>query len=172
MSAQFPTPQNLTLIDGVLLWNVPPSLVPEEAIRIMSTVPDGNATSTITVSVVLCGCGEGGECIQVDMPNFGNGSYYQEQCRCAPAYEGKLCENDIDGCNENPCQDPSLCEDVPAPGVGFNCTGCLEGYQLSRNMCDGMYIACTPTQTCACIQAVMFAHSVYYHNNSTMQAAI
>ena len=108
----------------------------------------------------------------MDMPNFGNGSYYQEQCRCAPAYEGKLCENDIDGCNENPCQDPSLCEDVPAPGVGFNCTGCLEGYQLSRNMCDGMYIACTPTQTCACIQAVMFAHSVYYHNNSTMQAAI
>ena len=106
----------------------------------MSTVPDGNATSSITVSVVLCGCGEGGECIQVDMPNFGIGSYYQEQCMCAPAYEGKLCENDIDGCREDPCQNPSLCEDIPAPGVGFNCTGCLEGYQLSRNMCDGMYI--------------------------------
>ena len=106
----------------------------------MSTLSDGNATSSLTVSVVLCGCAEGGECIEVTTPNFGAGSYYQERCRCNPAYEGMLCENDIDGCKENPCQDPSLCEDVPAPGVGFNCTGCLEGYQLSRNMCDGKYI--------------------------------
>ena len=127
---------------------MPPSLAPEEPIRIMSTLSDGNATSSLTVSVALCGCAEGGECIEVTTPNFGNGSYYQERCRCNPAYEGMLCENDIDGCKENPCQDPSLCEDIPAPGVGFNCTGCLEGYQLSRNMCDGMYIV---PQTSPCL---------------------
>ena len=80
----------------------------------------------------------GGECIEVATPNFGDGSYYQEECMCHPAYEGVLCENDTNGCRENPCQDPSFCEDVPAPGVGFNCTGCLSGYQLNGATCEGM----------------------------------
>ena len=57
---------------------------------------------------------------------------------CHPAYEGVLCENDTNGCRENPCQDPSFCEDVPAPSVGFNCTGCLSGYQLNGATCEGM----------------------------------
>ena len=138
---------------------MPPSLAPEQPIRIMSTLSDGNATSSLTVSVVLCGCAEGGECIEVTAPNFGAGSYYQERCRCNPAYEGMLCENDIDGCKENPCQDPSLCEDVPAPGVGFKCTGCLEGYQLSRNMCNGMY--CIIPQTSPCMKQLCTYHGAW-----------
>ena len=139
-SAQSPSPPGLTLDDGVLLWTTPPNLIPNDTIRILATVPDGNATSSLTVSVVLCGCTEGGECIEVTTPNFGNGSYYQERCMCNPAYEGRLCQNDINGCTENPCQDPSLCKDVPAPGVGFNCTGCLEGYELVRDICQGINI--------------------------------
>ena len=119
---------------------MPPRRVPSEPIRIVAYDAAANTTSTLSLSVIVCGCAEGGSCIQVTTPNFDANNYYQEQCMCSAAYEGDFCEEDVDGCRQNPCQDPSLCEDVPAPAVGFVCTGCLAGYALNGSMCEGICV--------------------------------
>ena len=89
--------------------------------------------------------------MQVAIPNFDANNYYQEQCMCSAAYEGDFCEEDVNGCRQNPCQDPSLCEDVLAPAVGFVCTGCLEGYTLNGSMCEGV---CACVRVCVCVCCV------------------
>ena len=160
---QAPYPPNLSFVDGLLEWNVPPRRVPSEPIRILAYDAAANTTSTLPLSVIVCGCAEGGSCIQVTTPNFDTNNYYQEQCMCSAAYEGDFCEEDVDGCRQNPCQDPSLCEDVSAPAVGFVCTGCLEGYALNGSMCEGIWVGMAgvcvyvPACKCMCVLKYLFA---------------
>ena len=134
---------------------MPPRRVPSEPIRILAYDAAANTTSTLPLSVIVCGCAEGGSCIQVTTPNFDANNYYQEQCMCSAAYEGDFCEEDVDGCRQNPCQDPSLCEDVPAPAVGFVCTGCLEGYALNGSICEGI---CVCVDVCVYVPACIRVH--------------
>ena len=42
-------------------------------------------------------------------------SWYVEPCECTEGWTGDLCDEDIDGCAENPCF--SLCTDVVASKV-------------------------------------------------------
>ena len=44
-------------------------------------------------------------------------SWYVEPCECTEGWTGDLCDEDIDGCAENPCF--SLCTDVVASKVLF-----------------------------------------------------
>jgi hypothetical protein len=57
---------------------------------------------------------------------------------CGPgeAWDGEGCA-DIDGCADSPCFDGVPCADVPAPGSGFECGSCPEGF-------EGDGVTCTP----------------------------
>ncbi|KAI8520909.1 Oncoprotein-induced transcript 3 protein [Branchiostoma belcheri] len=48
-------------------------------------------------------------------------------CNCRSGFEGGRCERDIDGCSPNPCDAEATCADIPAPGIGANCT-CRSGF--------------------------------------------
>ena len=156
----------------MLVWNTPPRRAPTEPIRILAYDAAANTTTTLSLSVIVCGCTEGGSCVQVTTPNFDVNNYYQEQCMCSVAYEGDFCEEDVDGCRQNPCQDPSLCEDSPAPAVGFVCTGCLEGYTLNGTLCEGMrvhvcsYVVCVCVRMCATVLISMTAYQMYFHETT------
>ena len=49
------------------------------------------------------------------MASENEASWYVEPCECTEGWTGDLCEEDIDGCAENPCF--SLCTDVVASKV-------------------------------------------------------
>ncbi|KAK3233868.1 hypothetical protein CYMTET_55843 [Cymbomonas tetramitiformis] len=57
---------------------------------------------------------------------------------CPVGYEGTgytTCV-DTDGCSPMPCFPGVVCEDVPAPGVGYICAGCPEGYKGDGEVCE------------------------------------
>ena len=58
-----------------------------------------------------------------------------------PAYTGRFCEEDLDGCTELTCFDGVECRDVAAPGVGVICGPCPTGYSGNGLNCMGKYIA-------------------------------
>ena len=50
-------------------------------------------------------CQNGGTCTDLHMLNDFN-------CTCAPGFEGKSCQIDIDDCDPNPCQNGGTCTDL------------------------------------------------------------
>ena len=60
-------------------------------------------------------------------------------CSTNPAYTGRFCDEDLDGCTELICFDGVECMDVPAPGVGATCGPCPPGYSGNGLNCIGMY---------------------------------
>ena len=67
-------------------------------------------------------------------------------CTCGPGFEGngQTCE-DIDGCADSPCAANVTCTDTPAPGDGYSCGSCPEGYIGSGTVCDAdMFDDCAP----------------------------
>ena len=44
------------------------------------------------------------------------------------AWEGRYCDEDVDGCAEAACFEGVTCTDVPAPGTGAICGQCPTGY--------------------------------------------
>ena len=56
-----------------------------------------------------------------------------------PAFTGRFCEEDLDGCTELICFDGVECRDVAAPGVGATCGPCPTGHSGNGLNCMGMY---------------------------------
>ena len=63
---------------------------------------------------------------------------------CGPgeAWDGAGCA-EMDGCAGDPCFDGVACADVPAPGTGFECGSCPEGF--SGDGVDCTPVECTPS---------------------------
>ena len=64
-----------------------------------------------------------------------------------PAYTGRFCDQDLDGCTELTCFTGVECMDVPAPGMGATCGPCPAGYSGDGLNCIGMSMCCH--QSCA-----------------------
>ncbi|CAH1254988.1 VWDE [Branchiostoma lanceolatum] len=103
--------------NGELTWNTDPA-PPVTSFPLDVTVTDecGQATtSTFTFSLFRCPCQNNGSCVvDPDMPR-GQGHY---SCKC-PGYTGQLCEEEIDECASNPCENGATCSDEVN---GFTCT--------------------------------------------------
>ncbi len=58
-------------------------------------------------------------------------------CSCDAGYEfvGSECL-DIDGCSGSPCADGVVCTDVAAPGDGYVCGDCPNGYEGTGDVCS------------------------------------
>ena len=58
--------------------------------------------------------------------------------------KGNYCNNDQDGCADNPCSPVQNCTDLlPSEaeklGRGFNCSECPDGYTDNNGICIGLY---------------------------------
>ena len=58
-------------------------------------------------------------------------------CICDEAYGGLHCENDFDGCADDPCYTDVSCTDITAPGAGFTCGPCPVGLTGNGTKCYG-----------------------------------
>ena len=55
-----------------------------------------------------------------------------------PAWDGRYCGEDVDGCTNATCSEGVECTDIPAPGVGAMCgPNCLGGYSGDGSNCVG-----------------------------------
>ena len=63
-----------------------------------------------------------------------------------PAYTGRFCDEDLDGCTELICFAGVECTDVPAPGMGATCGPCPAGYSGDGLNCIGMSSATSCTK--------------------------
>ena len=52
------------------------------------------------------------------------------------AYDGELCQNDVDGCEAISCLEGQACMDLPAPTAGAVCA-CPVGYLVINSKCVG-----------------------------------
>eukprot|EP00033_Pygsuia_biforma_P001007 GCRY01001152.1.p1 GENE.GCRY01001152.1~~GCRY01001152.1.p1 ORF type:complete len:843 (+),score=207.25 GCRY01001152.1:272-2800(+) len=71
-------------------------------------------------------CSNGGTCENLE------DTFY---CNCPKAYTGRLCTDDVDGCLASNCSEHATCLDIPAPGVGFSCGPCVDGYEGDGYVC-------------------------------------
>ena len=53
-------------------------------------------------------------------------------------WEGRYCENDLDGCSELTCFEGVQCYDVQAPESGAICGSCPDGYVGDGEKCAGI----------------------------------
>ena len=56
------------------------------------------------------------------------------------AYEGRFCEDDVDGCRDLPCFPGVECTDNPAPQEGATCGSCPQGYSQIGGKCLGKFL--------------------------------
>ena len=85
-------------------------------------------TSTCINPCALASCAPEAECSSVGLV---------ATCTCGPGYEGngQVC-SDIDGCVGGPCAANVNCFDVPAPGTGYTCGTCPDGFVGDGETCE------------------------------------
>lgn len=67
----------------------------------------------------------------------------------AAAWEGRFCNEDVDGCSEVTCFEGVQCFDIPAPGLGAVCGPCPIGYGGDGEKCSGKLQLCYAINYCS-----------------------
>ncbi|XP_023933575.1 uncharacterized protein LOC106153406 [Lingula anatina] len=105
---------------GLLAWfnvtDVRPTIIPSMIV----IVSDGVDQSVWRAKISFCKCENNGTCVfhEEQMSSFAFA-----YCMCQDGYGGQFCEEDIDGCADNPCYFGVVCHDVPAPDLLYNPLG-------------------------------------------------
>ncbi|GFS13682.1 fibrillin-1 [Elysia marginata] len=127
---------------------------------------DGKGKSSpIYVDLVVCtGCNGHGACdfSQTRETEYEAGRFLIAACSCWPAYEGDDCDQDANGCADDPCGDELNCTDITAAQqgnqtVGYLCEDCPDGYSLQGSSCvdtnecitNGTVSVCPQNSDCA-----------------------
>ncbi|KAL5009486.1 hypothetical protein ScPMuIL_011791 [Solemya velum] len=93
-------------------------------------------SAVLTVLVRLCrGCSNNGVC-QFDAADGIEDSYYLVPCTCTEGWTGDNCEEDVNGCADDPCPVGTTCTDIAAAeyrqsNLSFKCGDCPTGYDMS-----------------------------------------
>ena len=130
----------MTFMDGWLHWRDPGYNVPSGPIMLFANDSKG-AASTTRISIVLCGCQNGGSCVEVndrveDIP-FDENGHYKQLCECPEFFGGDSCEVELRGCNYSVCPDSNICQPNASEPSGYICTGCSDGYTKVDSKCIG-----------------------------------
>ena len=110
--------------------------------RVYAVDSKGAVSPEMVIRIRLCsGCSNHGSCdlkhavVSTKDPNM-----EYAVCMCYPAYTGQNCESELDACEDGPCQPNQTCTDLTAEEqgdskVGYNCTGCPDGFLLHSSVC-------------------------------------
>lgn len=125
----------------MLVWDSPGSELPEIAIRLVAN--DSMGASTLhTISIVLCACENNGTCNNATTPQYNNKGHSLQECLCGELFSGILCENDDRGCSNDPCPEFAVCVEDSSVDVGYNCSSCQDGYELTEDgKCNGKHLS-------------------------------
>ena len=120
-----------------ITWQNPTAPFPDVPLRVFANDSTG-APTLRDVSVVLCQCGNGGNCTvdtsTLDTATFDSNGYYQWPCRCPSFFSGASCEVDERGCGSfSTCPDYSVCVNDSSQASGYTCTDCQVGYDISMD---------------------------------------
>ena len=143
-----PAPQGFSdLRDGnsvSVLWSPPAGVeLPSERLTLVATDTRG-ASTAVDISVILCGCLSGGECVPVADPGslqYNANGHFKQECDCPDFFAGESCETDQRGCGFAECPAYAQCEDAPSLPAGYTCSNCSAGYSnlnTSLNKCTGI----------------------------------
>ncbi|KAI0238816.1 hypothetical protein LSAT2_010422 [Lamellibrachia satsuma] len=128
-----------TFDGGVFKWTP----VNMEPVNISFSASDGKGgVASADVTVNLCNCTGHGEC-QFDQLADGyelKQSFRVVQCSCSKGWGGDYCEEDFDGCQDNPCTEGTNCTDMTADeevltGQLYNCSECPAGTMEDGGIC-------------------------------------
>ncbi|RUS82424.1 hypothetical protein EGW08_009812 [Elysia chlorotica] len=105
---------------------------------------DGRGKSSpLYINIVVCtGCNNNGSCdwSQTRETEYENGRFLISGCSCWPAYTGDDCDEDVDGCADDPCGEGLNCTDIAAADqrnetIGYLCGDCPDGYDRQGSSC-------------------------------------
>uniref|UniRef100_A0A8C4RBG3 Mucin-like protein n=1 Tax=Eptatretus burgeri TaxID=7764 RepID=A0A8C4RBG3_EPTBU len=120
---------------GKLTWN-PTSLEPVFAIVLAN---NGNATSQLALTLIVCGCKNNGTCDYDKRSSVevgeSNSFFLVASCDCTQGYTGLDCSKDLNPCENNPCFPGVNCIDIPAPSLDFKCGSCPDGLSGNGSKC-------------------------------------
>ncbi|KAK6971063.1 mucin-like protein [Biomphalaria glabrata] len=113
-------------------------------------------------------CNSHGTCdTKIVREEYENGKFKVLSCSCYPAYTGKDCESEVDGCAIQPCFKGQTCTDLTAveqgnSTIGYKCGPCPTGFQalmgtcvdvdecLNSKTCDHTCVNTEGSFTCSC----------------------
>ena len=151
INGQDTLPPNTTVTENgdafILIWT--PTDINEVFNLTIIATAEQNARSTFIPRVQLCGCLNDGNCTEGGVLNL-EAPFVILNCECPAgsllkytmfcvvshvhymhlAYDGNICENDADGCDEISCLAGQSCTDNRAPMAGAMCA-CPEGYNTT-----------------------------------------
>ena len=85
-------------------------------------------------------CKNDGDCVQKPERTY--------ECRCAPGYHGKHCENMIDACYGNPCRNNGICTVLEEGRFSCECLSGYNGVRCEVNIDDCNENKCQNNATC------------------------
>ncbi|XP_077583402.1 von Willebrand factor D and EGF domain-containing protein isoform X1 [Stigmatopora nigra] len=132
---------------GLLIWKVPPFPKEEQHLSTfvftLSDECNAQATFTVQIHVVPCGCQNGGTCVTDFTFPVGSGKYL---CECPNGKQGNLCDEDVDKCLSAPCGVGTCVNTVG--GFSCNCPEGVKGTTCQEDIDECKWRPCYPGVHC------------------------
>ncbi|KAK0043850.1 mucin-like protein, partial [Biomphalaria pfeifferi] len=139
------------------------------SLRLRAVDSKGSYSPDLYIPLLVCPqCNSHGTCdTKTVREEYENGKFKVLSCSCHPAYTGKDCETEVDGCAIQPCFKGQTCTDLTAveqgnSTIGYKCGPCPSGFQssmgtcidvdecLNRKACDHSCMNTEGSFTCSC----------------------
>ncbi|KAI8767258.1 mucin protein, partial [Biomphalaria glabrata] len=103
----------------------------------------GSYSPYLYIPITICpSCNGKGVCNEETsiLEEYENGWFQIQPCHCFPAFTGKNCESELNGCELDPCFKGQTCTDLTAlqqgnSSVGYKCGPCPMGYVERMETC-------------------------------------
>ncbi|XP_055859998.1 uncharacterized protein LOC106058961 isoform X2 [Biomphalaria glabrata] len=113
-----------------------PDITKPLALRLRAKDSKGSYSAFLYIPITICpSCSGNGVCNNQSaiLEEYENGLFQIQTCNCFPAFTGKNCESELNGCELDPCFKGQTCTDLTVQeqgnsSVGYKCGPCPNGY--------------------------------------------